>query len=198
METIQSDSLLTSFEVASLLQVDPSTVVKWVNSGKLHAFKTPGGHRRVQAKELVAFLRRHGMYMPPELGGSGSARRVLMVDDDARLLAALQRSFKKNPGIELHTSTNGIDALLSLGELKPDMLVIDVQMPGLDGFAVLERLKSNPATNHLEVVMITGKGSAEVVKRARQLGARTVLIKPFSAADLLNVLLSSAEPQSHA
>src|SRR5690242_14023312 len=82
--TIKPDQLLTSHEVGSLLQMDPSSVVKWVNDGILPAYRTPGGHRRIRSSDLLVFLRTHSMYIPDALRGGGI--KVLLVDDDTSLL----------------------------------------------------------------------------------------------------------------
>jgi excisionase family DNA binding protein len=185
--TIRPDQLLTSHEVGSLLQMDPSSIVKWVNDGILPAYRTPGGHRRIRSSELLSFLRTHSMYIPDALRGAGI--KVLLVDDDTSLLQSLSRAMKSHKDkFELSTSSSGIEALVKLGSERPDILVIDVHMPGLDGFEVLKRLKQNPATSGINVVFFTGKPSAELEKRAVEAGAKALLAKPLTAAKLVEVI----------
>ena len=87
-----TDTLYTTHDISRLLQVDPSTVSKWIDRGILVAFRTPGGHRRVRAADLRTFLITHQMPVPEELG-SGLVR-LLVVDDERPVLDALKRTFK--------------------------------------------------------------------------------------------------------
>jgi len=185
--TIKPDQLLTSHEVGSLLQMDPSSVVKWVNDGILPAYRTPGGHRRIRSSDLLTFLRTHAMYIPDALRTGGV--KVLLVDDDTSLLQALARAMKSHKDkVDLATCSSGIEALVRLGSDRPDVLVIDVHMPELDGFEVVKRLKQNPETRGLTIVLFTGKPSAELEKRAIEAGAKALLAKPLTAAKLVEAI----------
>jgi excisionase family DNA binding protein len=189
------ETLYTSHEVGTLLQMDPSSVVKWVNDGLLPAYRTPGGHRRIRQSDLLAFLRSHGMFIPPELGTG--AVKVLVVDDDPGVLSALQRAMKSHRDqVELHTCESGIEALVKVGALKPDALVIDIHMPELDGLEVLQKLKANLETRGVEIVMMTGKATADLEKKARAMGAMALLAKPVSAGTLIDVLVGAREARS--
>ncbi len=174
----------TSHQVGALLQVTPSSVVKWINGGLLHAYRTPGGHRRVSAADLVRFAQFHGMPVPEELQGL-SAVKVLVADDEERWLRALQRGAKPlRDELELHVASNGIDALILVGALKPDVLILDLRMPGLDGFEVLAHVRAIPATRNIAVIVVSGDLSEENAKRCRELGAVECLRKPAALPDL--------------
>lgn len=179
---IPPDQLMTSHDVARLLQVDPSSVVKWARDGLLTAFLTPGGHRRFKASDVVVFLRTHKMFVPPEL--TGAVRRVLLVDDDPLVAKALERGLKRSPELQVSTRSSGVAALVEIGASRPDVLVLDLHLPDLDGLQILERLKANPATASIVVVLVSGKLTAELGKRAMSLGAKAVLAKPVTAATL--------------
>ncbi len=177
-ETIEPDQLLTSTQVGNLLQVNPSSVKKWVNDGHIVAFRTPGGHRRIRAADLIAFLDQHKIPVPRSLSNA-ARRRVIAVDDDPIQLKALGRAFKRwSDKIEVTLVDNGIDALVEIGSVRPHALVLDVYMPGLDGIEVCKRLKSNPATRDIAVIVTSGRMTAEIEQAARAAGARRVLRKP--------------------
>jgi excisionase family DNA binding protein len=118
-ETIAPDSLLTSTQVGNLLQVNPSSVKKWVNDGHIIAFRTPGGHRRIRALDLVAFLDHHKIPVPRQLADAGK-RRIVCVDDDVAQLRALGRSLKRwADKLDVILVDNGVDALLEVGAQRP-------------------------------------------------------------------------------
>lgn len=190
MDLSDPDCLLTSHEVGELLQINPSSVVKWVNDGLLPAFRTPGGHRRIKPADLVAFLKGHGMYVPPKLKPAGPLR-VLLVDDDHAFLSSFERAMKEfHRQLEVTCVDSGIEALLRLGSSEFDAIVLDVNMPEMNGLQVCRRIKEHPATRFVTVVMCTGEFSRDLEKRAIAVGAKALLAKPLAPSDVVNQLLS--------
>ncbi|RYF09499.1 MAG: helix-turn-helix domain-containing protein, partial [Deltaproteobacteria bacterium] len=132
----QVDSLLTSYQVGSLLQVNPSSVNKWVKDGRIPAFRTPGGHRRIRATDLVAFLTTHKMPIPSTLA-SASRRRLLIVENDAHQLGALERAAKAyGDRLDVVCVSNGVDAMVQVGAFAPHLILLDAQMPNFDTYEV--------------------------------------------------------------
>ena len=190
MTPIKPDQLLTSHEVGALLQMDPSSVVKWVNDGILPAYRTPGGHRRIRSSDLLNFLREHSMYIPDAL--RGGVVKALLVDDDTSFLQAMSRSMKSHKDkVELTTVASGIEALVRVGAEKPDVLVIDVHMPELDGLEVVRRLKANADTRNISIILFTGKPGPDLEKKALEVGAKALLPKPLTAARLVEAISGS-------
>jgi len=189
---LKPEDLLTSHEVGQLLQVVPSSVVKWVNDGLLPAFRTPGGHRRIRSADLVTFLRSHNMYIPPPLAKAQKGLapvRAVLVDDDSRILTALQRGMKSHRDrVSLTVLSSGIEALVAVGAEKPDALIIDVHMPEMDGLEVCSRLRRFKHTQVMDVVMMTGRYSPELERKCLEAGARALLAKPLTASRLVEVL----------
>ena len=179
------DRLLTSHEVGLLLQVNPSSVNKWVNEGRIPAFRTPGGHRRIRVADLVLFLNEHKMPVPAVLEAAAK-KRVLFVDDNAKHLDAIKRLLKKHASrIEASYETNGIDALLQMGAFKPNVVVLDVFMPGFDGLEVCRRIKQSPEFKGVDVIIASGQLTPEIEKKAAAAGARACLDKPLDIESLL-------------
>ena len=179
------DRLLTSHEVGVLLQVNPSSINKWVNEGRIPAFRTPGGHRRIKLADLLVFLQEHKMPVPAALEAV-SKKRVLFVDDNAKHLDALKRVLKKHANrIEASFETNGIEALLRMGSFKPHVVVLDVYMPGFDGIEVCRRIKQSPEFKHVDVIICSGQLGSDVEKKANAAGARGCLEKPIDVDALL-------------
>ena len=187
---IGSEYLLTSSEVGSLLQVNPSSVKKWVDDGLLVAFRTPGGHRRIRATDLVEFLVRHRMPIPTELSDAGR-KRVLLVDDNAVQLSALSRSLKRHADrLEVVTANNGIDALVMVGSFHPHFIVLDIFMPEIDGLEVCRRLKKRNETRDVQVVVVSGGLTPALERKALEAGAVRCLPKPIDVQALLGCVLA--------
>ena len=185
---IVSDQLLTSSEVAELLQVNPSSIKKWVDDGLLVAFRTPGGHRRIRASDLVTFLVQHNMPIPTDLQDAAK-KRLLVVDDETEQLRAISRSLKRFADrIEVQTTSNGIDALVLVGSFHPHAVLLDVYMPGIDGLEVCRRLKKNPATKDVQVYVVSGAFTASLEQKALEAGAIKCLPKPIDGRLILSLL----------
>jgi excisionase family DNA binding protein len=188
MDNIDPERLLTSSEVGALLQVNPSSVKNWVNDGRIAAFRTPGGHRRIKASDLVAFLDLHKMPIPQRLSAA-SRRRLLVVDDDAPYLRALGRQLKRHAGVlDSELVSNGIDALLRVGSFKPHLVLLDIFMPELDGLEVCRRLKANADTANISVIFASGQVNPTIERNALAAGAACCLRKPVSVDALLTQL----------
>lgn len=184
-QNLDDDRLLTSHEVGALLQVNPSSVKKWVNDGRIAAHRTPGGHRRIRVADLVDFLHRHAMPIPRPLAGV-SKQRLLVVDDDPVALRTLERRLKPyRDRVQLELTENGIDALVLVGSFKPDLIVLDVFMPELDGIEVCRRLKLHTETRRIGVIVNTAHLTKSVEDNAVAAGALTCVSKPLDLKVLL-------------
>jgi excisionase family DNA binding protein len=181
------DPLYTTHDVAQLLQVDPSTVSKWIDRNILMAFRTPGGHRRVRQPDLVDFLRKHDMPIPAELGASRV--QIIAVDDERIALDALKRAFKPYASqVELHTTTSGVEALLMAAEIKPHGFILDLHMPDLDGIEVCKSLRARPAFEGTRVIMVTGRHTQEAIGKSLAAGAAACLSKPVDVTAVMDLL----------
>lgn len=110
-------------------------------------------------------------------------KKVLIVDDDPRLRNLVAATLGSD--YALLQAEDGQQALNIVSESRPDLLLLDVSMPKMNGFAVCEKIKLNPNTNQIKVVMITGMDSSEDIQHGREAGADAYFVKPFSPRDLL-------------
>lgn len=174
-----SERAYSTFEAARLCGVDPSTVIRWVNEKKLKAYITPGGHRRILESDLLVFLNKHKMPGAELLKRRGGPR-VLIVEDDPSVGLLLRKALlREKPGLEVHWIRDGIEALIALGKNPPDLVVLDVYMPGLDGVKVLATLRADPATRRTKVIGITGKSLPPDKLRFMRSRADAFYKKPF-------------------
>jgi excisionase family DNA binding protein len=180
------DPLFTTHDVANLLQVDASTISKWIDKNILVAFRTPGGHRRVRQGDLVAFLKQHNMPVPREL--SGVAFQLLVIDDEKPVLDAIKRLLRPFTHVEVHTSTSGIEGVLLASELKPDGILVDLNMPELDGFEFFRAVRNRPALKDVKLITMTAQHTKALYDASLKAGAISCLAKPIDVADLQSIL----------
>ena len=181
---------LSTFAIAQMLHVDPGSVANWIDQQLLKAHRTPGGHRRVATEDLVAFLREHKMPIPPEL--ETTPNRILIVDDEpaiTQLIAkAVGGAFPECEVIEAH---DGFRAGTIIATLRPDVVILDLRMPGMDGYEVCRMIKSDDATRQAEVLAMTAYPSPESEQRILGCGARVCLPKPLDLDALIEEVRSS-------
>ncbi|MBF0158865.1 MAG: response regulator [Magnetococcales bacterium] len=115
--------------------------------------------------------------------------RLLLVDDVAANLKVLAAHI--SPDYQLSIATDGYKALKAAASNPPDLILLDIDMPGMDGFAVLEQLKANPLTQHIPVVFLTSHDTSEDILKGLQAGAYYYLTKPFDA-DILRLVIAKA------
>jgi len=176
---------LSKFAIAEMLHVDPGSVANWIDQDLLKAHRTPGGHRRVAVEDLVQFLRKHKMPIPPELDTIPT--RVLIVDDEPAITQLIARALRAaHPDYDIHEAHDGFRAGTLVATLKPDVVVLDLRMPGMDGYEVCRLIKSQDATRHAEVVAMTAYPSPESRQRIIECGARVCISKPLDMAQLLH------------
>ncbi len=113
-------------------------------------------------------------------------RKILLADDDEALRMLVAATLGGTDDHYLIQARDGLEALELTNSEKPDLILLDVNMPGMDGFAVCEAVKSNPLTKHIAVVILTARGHESDLARGRAAGADSYFKKPFSPLALLN------------
>jgi excisionase family DNA binding protein len=170
---------LTLGQAARFLGVAQSTIRKWSDQGRVPAFYTPGGHRRYRRADLEAFLERSGPG-----GQSKSGPLVLLVDDDARV-RELVRVNLEFEGYRVREAAGAEEGLAAIDEAKPNLVLLDVMMPQVDGWEMLRRIQERHGAGAIPVVMFSGK-LEEAEAEAAQRGARGFVGKPFDLQQLID------------
>jgi excisionase family DNA binding protein len=170
-------------EAAKLLGISLTTAQVMVEKGQLEAWKTSGGHRRILLESVEKLLntRMSGKVAGP----AGRDYCVLVAEDDDSLSKLYQRTIAtwKLP-LELNVAANGIEAMILLERTKPDLLVLDLKMPSMDGFQLLKSLRSRPEYNAMDIVVVTGMEPTVISKRGGLPPGVTILPKPVPWAQL--------------
>ena len=175
---------LTPNEVAELLMVNPVTVRQWAARGLLRSLTTPGGHRRFLLGDVEEFARSRGS--TPALRNAGRPERVLIVDDNGEVGLFVSDMIRaRDPKIAIEIARDGFEAGAKVESFRPHALLLDVMMPGMDGFEICRRLRARPTLNHVRIVAMTGFPSPENVERIMSAGADACLLKPLDAERLL-------------
>lgn len=188
----QQYEYLTPRQVADCLKISPVTVRHWALDGKLKFVTTPGGHRRFAYTFIEQFAQERGIRLSWDNAGT---LRVLIVDDNRDLVGYLVELLgNAELNIMVEIAHDGFSAGEQIHLFKPDILLLDLMMPGVDGFETCRRLKQNIATRHIRVIAMTGYPIAENVERILQAGAEQCLAKPIRASTLLQIMGIDAEP----
>lgn len=183
---------LTPVEAAELLMVSTASVRLWASKGLLPAQTTAGGHRRFLRRDIEQFAQQRGIALPAQKTTPAKADgdlRVLIADDDQQLVRYLRELLNDQPGVAaIEAAGDGFEAGQKLETFKPDVLMLDLMMPGIDGFEVCKRLKQNVATRDIRVVAMTGHNTQEAVERILASGAEVCLSKPLQTDRVLKIL----------
>jgi excisionase family DNA binding protein len=169
---------LTLGQAARYLGVAQSTIRKWSDDGRVRAFYTPGGHRRYRRADLDAFLERSGP-------GSGQGPVVLIVDDDEQLRQYVRVALETE-GYAVREAGSAEEGLRVLEETTPNLVLLDVMMPQVDGWEMLRRVNEAHGTGTIPVVMFSGKVGEQEAGDAASRGAQGFIGKPFDPQELID------------
>ena len=181
-----STDLMTPRQVADLLGVSPITVRQWANLGWLKAQRTAGRHRRFRRKDVDRLAAERGL----RVSGSAPGRRRILVVEDDRQLAELIGEFLAGfaDRVEVRFAFDGFEAGRQVESWTPDLILLDLMLPGMDGFDVCSRIRRGPEFAAVRIVAMTGYYTEENVRRVLEAGADLCLAKPFRRAEFVAAL----------
>ncbi len=181
-----NDKPVSTYEAAALLSVDISTVKKWADEGKINAYRTPGGHRRIKRKELVEFSKKYGF---PVAELREAPHKILIVDDEFNVRENIRKIVeRKYPGIEVFSAEDGFSAGKILAAEDISLLFLDIRMPGIDGYGVMRQLLEDRRLGSPHIVVITGYPEEGMENKLVALGADQLLVKPFGVSEFTDCL----------
>jgi excisionase family DNA binding protein len=170
---------LTLGQAAKYLGVAQSTIRKWSDHGRVPAFYTPGGHRRYRRPDLDNFLNRSGPG-----GSTQQGPLVLIVDDDERVREYVRVNLEME-GYAVREAGSAEEGLGVLEEVSPDLILLDVMMPEVDGWEMLQRVQERHGVGAIPVVMFSGKINEQSAQEATARGAQGFVGKPFDPQQLI-------------
>jgi excisionase family DNA binding protein len=170
---------LTLGQAAKYLGVAQSTIRKWSDHGRVPAFYTPGGHRRYRRGDLDRFLESSGPGAREQAGPT-----VLLVDDDDRMREYMRASLELEGYSVLEAGTADEGLAVLEGEQQPQLILLDVMMPGMDGWGMLQRIQERHGS--IPVIMFSGKVDERSAVHAEERGASAFVGKPFDPQQLID------------
>ncbi|TPW20995.1 MAG: response regulator with CheY-like receiver domain and winged-helix DNA-binding domain [Elusimicrobia bacterium] len=169
--------------IAGLCQVTRQTVARWIEEGKLPAFNTAGGQKRVWDKDLAAFLKMHNIPLPERLAALAGLK-VLVVDDEANIRRLVARIIQASyPGAEVLAAGDGFEAGTMTAAHSPSLVVLDVQLPGLDGAKVCRNIRADERRRNTRILAMSGRNPEEARRDLLEAGADGFVGKPFSVEE---------------
>jgi excisionase family DNA binding protein len=191
---MREKAVFTTFEAAKLCHVSPLSIINWVNAGRLPAFRTPGGHRRIRREDLARFMRENGIPLPEELRDGSGRARVLVVDDESGIREVIAESLSRRATpYDVMTAADGFEAGRLVATFRPDVVLLDLRMPGLDGFQVCRTIKGDSETASTVVIAMTGYHTQETEARILECGALRCLCKPLEPSAVATVIDAALE-----
>ena len=176
-------TVFTTGEAAKICKVSQQTIIRCFDNGSLKGFRVPGSRfRRIPRDQLFAFMKDNGI--PTDALESGK-RKVLIVDDDQELVDLLVDAFDRTALFDIKTANNGFDAGMLVKEFRPDLVVLDIMLPDINGKEVCQRVRSDNTLDAVKVICISGMVEADKVADLRAAGADDFMQKPFQVEKLL-------------
>ena len=172
----------TTGEAAKICNVSQQTIIRCFDSGQLKGFRVPGSRfRRIPRDVLYRFMKDNGI--PTDALESGR-RKALIVDDDEELVELIRDVFDADGRFDVRVANNGFDAGMMVKEYKPDIIVLDVMLPDINGKEVCQRVRSDSTLDDVRIICISGMVEADKIDDLKEAGADDFMQKPFEVDSL--------------
>lgn len=176
-------TVFTTGEAAKLCKVSQQTIIRCFDNGSLKGFRVPGSRfRRIPRDQLFVFMRDNGI--PTDALESGK-KKLLIVDDDQDLVDLMVDCFERDSRFDIRTANNGFDAGMQVKEFRPDVVVLDVMLPDINGREVCTRVRSDRTMDIVKILCISGMVEMDRINDLRVAGANDFMQKPFTTEKLL-------------
>ncbi len=191
-------SFCTTREAADMLGISLSTAQLWVESGLLKAWKTEGGHRRIERASIERLLADSTRATPdpsaamadrtPSIASKQTTFKILIVEDNDDLRNLYRINLSQWPlKLEIITASNGFEALIKIGNARPDLMIADLFMPDFDGFKMLKTVRAEPEFQNLPIVVVTGLSPDDIATHGHLPEDIAVFQKPVPFAQLQRI-----------
>lgn len=190
-------TVFTTGEAAKICKVSQQTIIRCFDSGQLKGFRVPGSRfRRIPRDVLYRFMKENGI--PTDALESGR-RKALVVDDDEELVELIRDALEGDGRFEVRVANNGFDAGMMVKEYRPDLIVLDVMLPDINGREVCQRVRSDSQLEDVQIICISGMVESDKIDELKIAGANDFVQKPFAVETLIEracLLLDMEAPVS--
>ena len=187
-------TVFTTGEAAKICKVSQQTIIRCFDSGQLRGFRVPGSRfRRIPRDILFRFMKENGI--PTDALESGR-RKALIVDDEEELVELIRDALEADGRFEIRVANNGFDAGMMVKEYHPDIIVLDVMLPDINGKEVCQRVRSDSNLDDVKIICISGMVEQDKIEDLKASGANEFVQKPFEVEQLVDriCLLLDVEP----
>jgi excisionase family DNA binding protein len=187
-------TVFTTGEAAKICKVSQQTIIRCFDSGQLKGFRVPGSRfRRIPRDQLYSFMRDNGI--PTDALDSGK-RKILVVDDDEDLVELIVDQLERDGRFEVRSVNNGFGAGMLIKEFRPDLVVLDVMLPDINGIEVCRLVRSDKTMDDVRVICISGMVEEDKIQQLRDAGANDFMKKPFDVENLVNHICQLLDVES--
>lgn len=184
-------TVFTTGEAAKICKVSQQTIIRCFDNGQLKGFRVPGSKfRRIPREALYKFMKDNSI--PTDALESGK-RKVLLVDDDAELVELMMKVLEEDGRFEVRIASNGFDAGMMVKEYRPDLIVLDVMLPDINGREVCHRVRGDSSLEDVRILCISGMIEEDRIQELRLSGADDFLHKPFDIEYLIERMCNLLE-----
>jgi excisionase family DNA binding protein len=176
--------ILTVSQASKYCKVSSKTIINWIDAGYIKAYKTVGGHRRIKKEDLDQFLKDKGMPLP-EGPKVEERKKILVVDDDKIIVETIVQSLEEDEfGYEMISASDGFEAGLQVNHFKPDLLILDIMMPDINGYEVCQKIKTNPDSKNTKIIVLSAYLDDDAFTQMKEYGADACFSKTLPLEQL--------------
>ncbi len=170
-------TVYTTGEAAKICKVSQQTIIRCFDTGQLKGFRVPGSRfRRIPREQLFIFMRENNI---PTDALESPLRKVLLVDDDVDIVTLIQDMLERDGRFEVRAVNNGFDAGMMVKEYHPELIVLDVMLPDINGKEVCQRVRNDKTMDNVRIICISGMVEENRINDLLASGANDFLRKPF-------------------
>ncbi|MBQ7111545.1 MAG: response regulator [Thermoguttaceae bacterium] len=189
-------TVFTTGEAAKICKVSQQTIIRCIDSGGLKGFRVPGSRfRRIPREHLYAFMKENNI--PTDALESGK-RKVLVVDDDRDLVELLVDVLERDGRFETRSVNNGFEAGMTVKDYRPDLIILDVMLPDINGKDVCLRVRNDKSLEAVKIICVSGMVEEDKIEELRRAGANEFLAKPFETERLIERICALLEIETFA
>jgi excisionase family DNA binding protein len=187
-------TVFTTGEAAKICKVSQQTIIRCFDNGQLKGFRVPGSRfRRIPREALYKFMKDNGI--PTDALESGK-RKLLLVDDDNDLVDLLCKFLQEDGRFEVRTASNGFDAGMMVKEYRPDIILLDVMLPDINGKEVCHRVRADTSLEEVRILCMSGLIEEDKIQELRLSGADDFVHKPFEFEELMDRMCALLEMET--